>query len=398
MKRPLFYNKATSNRGVALIFVLGAITFIASIVIELNYRAQISKNMMLSQQDGNKAYELARAAYRWSIFRLALDNSMDKAPVIAGTNYGGKKDDLSEMQWAFPLSYPFPVTAVPDENSGEAPAEISDIGGSFLSAITDESAKINLNDVFSGGIGTSISYSGAARVLINLLASPRFRYYLDNEDILNVFHAIDDWTDSDTQVNHLGGADENIEHLPDGVDYKIKNGPFYSLAEIRLLKAIDDDFYQELLPFVTVYPFDAKTPRVSSSSPSAKGKININTAPVEILAALFSAKVVSSNRARLECAQKIALARTTQAFRGISKKDTQPNLITFVENACNAPDQDQVEEAGAFIEKPVSDILSVRSDLFRIEAQGITEQMEKRIDAVVQREEKKPKILYWKVQ
>ncbi|MEZ4704678.1 MAG: type II secretion system protein GspK [Bdellovibrionota bacterium] len=390
-----------NNRAIALIFVMGAITFIAAIVVELNYRAQISKNMLLSRRDGAKAYELARAAYRWSIFRLRLDQSMDKAPVIPGTNYGGKKDDLGELQWAFPLSYPFPVgTVAPQETSdvSEETATASDLGGSFLSTITDESSKINLNDVFSGGIGTNISYSGAARVLINLLASPRFRYYLDNENILEVFHAIDDWTDSDTQVNHLGGADENLEHLPQGVSYQVKNGPFYSLSEIKLLKPITEDFYEELKAFVTIYPFDAKTPRVSSSNPSAKGKININTAPVELLAAIFSSKVVSSNRARLECAQKIAAARTSQAFRSIKKNGTAPNLITFVENACNAPDQTQVEESQAFIEKPVMDILDVKSDLFRIEAMGVTENLEKKIDAVVLRSDKQPKILHWKVQ
>jgi type II secretory pathway component PulK len=393
-----------NNRGVALLFVMGALMIIAIIAIELTQQSQMAKQTVIGKRDEAKAIELAKAAYRWSVFRLTLDTQLDAIPVIPGTNYGGKKDDLTEMQWTFPLTYPFPVPAgEPDEemdDSAETLATQESLGGSFVTSLSDESARINLNDVGIGGPPGQKVVSGAAKVLSYLLSSPRFQKYFryDQNGVNRVIHAIDDWTDSDTQINHLGGGDENQEYSTGDDPYQVKNMPFFALSELRRIEAIDLELLEELLPFVTVYPYDAKLPRVSTQPITPKGKINVNTAPVELLAALFSPQMMTSNRARLECAVAIANARALMAFRSVKPGGTEPSFLGFVQNNCEVVQTQDENGAASIVEKEILAILDVRSDVFRVHALGISGNIQKTISAVVVRSQANVQPVYWKVQ
>ncbi|MCB1198351.1 MAG: general secretion pathway protein GspK [Deltaproteobacteria bacterium] len=396
-------NKNQSRRGIALLFVMGALMIITVISIELTQRSQIAKQSVLGRRDAVKALELAKAAFRWSTFRLQLDTQLDGIPVIPGTNFGGKKDDFSEMQWNFPLTYPFPVSLTAnqiDDLETEQVASAESLEGSFVTSIKDASAKINLNDVGIGGPPGQKVVSGAAKVLLYLLSSPRFQKYYQydsNQKINEIVYSIDDWTDVDTQINHLGGGDEDQEYAIKDFPYTVKNGPFFTLSEVGMLKTLNDELFEELKPFVTVYPFDAKIPRVSSQPVVPKGKINVNTAPVELIAALISPRAMTSNRDRLTCAQKFAQARALQAFRSIKAGGTEPSFMTFMQDFCGAQNQDNTSSDNDFIEKQVMAILDVRSDLFEIEAVGISGNIEKTISAVVLRSKDGVKTLYWKV-
>lgn len=385
-----------NNKGMALMFVLGTAAIISVIAIEMSQNVQTAKMMVVQHRDSAKAVELAKAAFRWSMFRLQMDTMLDQVPVIPGTNYGGKKDDLSEIQWTFPLTYPFPIATVAPEG-GEAPPPPSSEDGTFSSSITDESSRINLNDVGSSTIQTGTRWSGAASVLVNLLASPRFSLFFkttSNKNILDIPRAIDDWTDFDNQVNYVRGGDENSEYKIEGANYKVKNGPLYTLDEIKLLAPMNEKLFNELKPFVTVYPFNAKLPRLSTQPITPLGKININTAPIELIAALFSQSAIASNRGRLECAQNFAKMRAIAAFRSVKQGGTEPNFMTYLQKTCGATGADSSK---SFIEPQVLDILDVRSDIFRIEASGFSGDIEKKIVAIVLRSSDKPKVLYWKV-
>ena len=162
VKKPLF------QKGIAILLVLGALMIISVIAIELTQRSQMAKQSVIGRRDAAKALELAKAAFRWSTFRLQLDTQLDQIPVIPNTNFGGKKDDFSEMQWNFPLTYPFPTNLAPDDLDdlkNEQVASAESLEGSFVSSIADASAKINLNDVGIGGPPGQKVISGAAKVL-----------------------------------------------------------------------------------------------------------------------------------------------------------------------------------------------------------------------------------------
>ncbi len=399
-----FHKKMKQKGSIALVLVLISIALITAIMLEIMSRSQVSATIVVNRRDSAKAYELARAAFQWSLFRLQLDSSLDQIPVIPNTNYGGKKDDLSEVQWAIPLTYPLPFATLAKSIEGEegktvkiqAPKEGIDIGGSFISVIADESSKINLNDVGSGGPPGNVRWSGAAEILENLLISFRLKRFFKGKDHRELLWAIDDWTDSDSQVNHTGGGIEDAEYRVEDTpnSYHVKNGPFYTLQEIHMLKPMADEMFEELRPFVTVYPFDARIPRVSTTPVVPLGKVNINTAPMELIAALFSREAISNLRERLDCAQKFVRTRQGIVFRSI--KGTEPSFKSFLQKACGAPATP--EEGPAILTPSVEGILEVRSDLFLVEATGSSGVIEKTIQAVVWRKDPtKVKTLFWKV-
>lgn len=387
-----------STRGsIALVMVLFIVAMITTIVLEIMFRSQVSATVVANRKDGEKAYELARAAIRWSIFRLQLDSALDKIPVIPQTNYGGQKDDLSEFQWAVPISYPFATESIaaglsgakePAKPDAKASALASDIGGSFVSVLEDESSKINLNDVGSGGPSGNMRWSGASEVLENLLMSFRFKRWLGEGKHRDLLYAIDDWVDADDQVNHLSGGMEDAEYQTQDRDLHVKNSPFYSVEEVRLLKPMTEEIYRELKPFITVYPFEARLPRVNTQPVNQLGRINVNTAPMEIIAALFSRQAMPEERARLLCAQEIVKYRQNVVFR--SPHGIEPSFVPLAQKLCGV--------AQKLFSPSVEPILQVRSDVFMAEGTGVVEDVEKTIRAVIARyDPQKPRILYWKV-
>ncbi|MEZ4819763.1 MAG: hypothetical protein R3A45_07675 [Bdellovibrionota bacterium] len=76
---------------------------------------------------------------------------------------------------------------------------------------------------------------------------------------------------------------------------------------------------------------------------------------------------------------------------------TEPSFMTFMQDFCGVQNQDNTSSDNDFIEKQVMAILDVRSDLFEIEAVGISGNIEKTISAVVLRSKDGVKTLYWKV-
>lgn len=376
----------------ALILVIIMLALITTVGIEIAARSQVSAKLVTYRRDDAKAYELAKAAYRWALLRLQLDTTLDQIPAIPGTNFGGKKDDLTELQWNMALPYPFPVQSLTNKETPEQIAE--KLGGSFTSQIFDESSKINLNDVGSGGLETRKTWSGASAVLEDLLLSPRFSVYTKGKDHRELLWALEDWIDSDSEVNHMAGGLEDTEYRTPNPYFKVKNGPLYTVSEIRLLKPVTEELYQELLPFVTVYPFNAKLPKVSTQPVQPQGKINVNTAPVELLAAIFNRQVLPNARARLECAQLVVKYRQNVAFRSI--KGQEPSFQSFLKAQCAG--EDKGLETQKTISQYVEPILDVRSDLFRIEATGIVGDVQKTIHAVLSRKNPgSPKLYYWKV-
>lgn len=380
--------------GMALIFVLIAISLLAVLAIEVQERTRVTQRTLVDRQQNARAYQMAKSAFRWAVFRLEMDTMVDTLPAIPGMGLGGKKDSENEFTWTFPLSYPMPL---PPPKEGEPPQEMPDMDTGFFMHISDEQSRLNLNDVGRGGPSGQERWTATAKVLSFLLSSPRFQihYRKRNQGVKDIPQAIDDWTDVDTVVD--GGGDENSQYAISGETYPIKNGPLYTVSEIKHLKPINPSLYAELEPFVTVYPFDATLPKISNQINTPKSKININTAPVELIAALFSRRM-TSNLDRLKCAQVFAQVRGSAPMMSVKKGATEPSFEQFLIDQCDAPVEPS-EDDPPLVDKDIMEILDVRSDVFRIEATGQAgNNVEKKITAIVQRASKKPpKVLYWKV-
>ncbi|GAB4240200.1 MAG: type II secretion system minor pseudopilin GspK [Deltaproteobacteria bacterium] len=84
-----------------------------------------------------------------------------------------------------------------------------------------------------------------------------------------VADAVVDWMDND-DTPRTGGA-ESSYYLGLPYPYRAKNDRLDTVGELRLVRGVTREVYEKLLPFVTVH---------------SSGKVNLNTAPKEVLMSL----------------------------------------------------------------------------------------------------------------
>lgn len=83
--------------------------------------------------------------------------------------------------------------------------------------------------------------------------------------------AIIDWMDSDTEPTYPAGAEDGV-YLSLDRPYRTSNLPFVSVSELRLVQGMTPKLYAALRPLVSVRP--------------GEHRINVNTAPIEVLMSL----------------------------------------------------------------------------------------------------------------
>jgi general secretion pathway protein K len=92
-----------------------------------------------------------------------------------------------------------------------------------------------------------------------------------------LINAVLDWMDSDSEARP-GGA-EDIDYLQLPTPYRAANQKMTSVDELRLVRGFTPEMVEKLRPFLAALP--------------TATDINVNTAPPEVLSALFSVPVSS---------------------------------------------------------------------------------------------------------
>ena len=220
------------QRGLALITAMLVVAIAATTAAFLSLDQQIWLRQAQNISDRTQAEAVRAAALEWAIIILAKDAKDNAA-----------SDDLTE-NWAKPLP------ALPAE------------GGQVTGRITDAQGKFNLNNLILDNKKIS---SADVDVFKNLLRS----ISVDP----NLTDAVIDWIDDNTTTEPYGA--EDIDYLQLKTPYRAANQRMQSVDELRLVKGFTPEIVQKLRPWITTLPTHTE--------------ININTAPKEVLAALFQA-------------------------------------------------------------------------------------------------------------
>ena len=220
------------QRGVALILVLAMVALIAGWATTAAYED------MIGLRRADNLTQSVRAM-------LAAESGVELAKlVLIQDAKESKTDDLTET-WAS-TTPPFPID-----------------DGMIIGSIADANRFFNLNDL--------VDAAGKAKPKSVAIAK---RLFAELELDTNLVDALVDWMDKDERPFGAGGVEK------DGyIDrpYHIKNAPLDRLEELRLVAGFDRETVQKLKKFVVVRP----------SLGGGKTPININTAPAEVLAAVF---------------------------------------------------------------------------------------------------------------
>lgn len=223
------------ERGFALVITLIVTALLVALLVEFVSEVYVdtshSHNFVASQQ----ASILAESGIAGGVKLLQVSSAL---------RLGQSYSSLLEP-WAKPQSY----------DSG---------AGTVTITIEEESAKLNLNTATSPK-GVQNDYSLMALRLLKNLQVP-----VDLIDVLM------DWVDENDEPKSGGAETSYYSTLK--IPYKAKNARLETVEELALLKGYTPQILTKLRPCVTVY---------GSSSPNETvTKINVNTAPKEVLVSL----------------------------------------------------------------------------------------------------------------
>ncbi len=243
-----------SEKGIVLVIVIIVIAILMILVTDLIYFTQIDSEISMNTRDEVKARYIAKSGVQVAAGAFSAQ-ALEELSAMMGSLGGsaGRDDGL----WALSVPY-FPV--------GQ---------GSVSITITDERSKINLNSLVSTDSNiVDQQVLAELRELFRLLG-------VDTSKSERFLSSLVNWLDvpKEGTVNDQDSAGANADFYA-GLQpaYRIKDGPLDTVEEIRMVDGMDDEFYNTVKDYVTVYPIDKK--------------INFSTASRVVMVAALKAATV----------------------------------------------------------------------------------------------------------
>lgn len=235
--------------------------------------------------------------------RLFLHGAEQWAAQILNRDRGDGPIDHLDEDWAQTLP-PLPVE-----------------GGQVIGRLSDLQGRFNLNGLIVDGIVHEARLALLERLLDQLGLSR------------GIALAIVDWIDADREPRFPDGA-EDSDYLVRDPGYLAANRPLASVSELRLIRGMDGTTLARLAPLVSALP-----------RPTA---INVNTAPVELLAVLlpeFDQTVATRlDQARRE--QPFASVDEFLASTGLTDPELPVDLLTTASAFFLLEAEAEIGEAG----------------------------------------------------
>ncbi|ACY15148.1 type II secretion system protein GspK [Haliangium ochraceum] len=290
---PARVGKYFTQRGIALIAVIMALALTGVLVTEFSTKTTVDMQAAMNIESDMQAHFLARSAMNLSelIIRVQSDlvdpiNKQYKVDVQIADfvgfffgAFGGSQDEVEA------------VAAMLGAGAGGEIKGLGVPGGSFDVQITTDDGKINLNCANADATGNaaktlavklqSLFYPEAYNPLFENAAADGYR-----RDRLLQVEAIIDYIDRDevkfdaaTQQSSAGAPEDyGYDGLDD--DYKAKNNYLDSVGEIKLIRGVDDAFWNLFGQNFTIYG-DCKENLAAISDPKQIASIIALTAKNE---------------------------------------------------------------------------------------------------------------------
>ncbi len=407
------------RRGIVLMITLWVLVILSSVALTYAYYTQLDLQMTTFAANSARARTLAKAGYYRACVYLR-DDKLKDTDLLDNDDLVELDDDdinyiydaMNEEWYSFWWEEEEPFRNISFEGETNWYEE-DEITQSFMVNVEDEAGKININIAHQDLIKNLLIVTG-----------------VEEEYAKTVAAAIIDWRDSDTEPSE-GGEEGDVDlefgekisedtyYNPgqtidgiqtEGPDYVTKNAPIDDVEELLLVFGMnpyifygedangnrkvdpnerdgsrlppDDDGDDNLLigiqPFITVYSSNEDDPY--------SGALNINTAPKEVLQALFMCIEEIEDDDAEDIAEDIVDyrlggdgepgTRDDRPFRTLDDSDMDDIHITKASNAITVDDLNRLQQFHR---------LGVSSDVFRIISIGRSNDIERKLDTVVRR-------------
>jgi general secretion pathway protein K len=307
--------------GSTLVITLLIIATLTGLTLAFSEESSTELELAGFAADGYRAYQLARSGIHLALWRLAQDEDR---------NMDSLREDWSRLG----------VRQFP-EDLPEEPV----ISG----AIVDENSKININGLLDQSAEINPYTLGQVIRLFKTLGL--------EEDLV---YPLVDWLDSDDEESLYGAESFYYQSLKE--PYECANGPLATIAQLSLIKGLGakgglgETGDKKLRDFFTIY---------------SDGKINVNTAPKEVLLSLHEDMDAS-------LAQSIVEYREEEDFVAVDDLKKVPGM-----------DERRFED--------IRERITVKSSAFSMEVTVVVHEAVADVRAVATMQEGSPVLVYWQV-
>jgi general secretion pathway protein K len=289
------------EQGVALVLVLTIITVITVFVAELSSNASTAFQVAISERDRLQADYLARSGL--NLTRLLIAKEPDIRRIVApmySMMLGHGPAQINVWSFADNILLPFSDYRSAKKTTGSTGIDFSqmqglkDTGGTFEVISIPENSMINVNQpLFWNGDEARTSLGMQLYALTGGYQNqspfdPMFNQLDPDGQLttrLEIVSDVIDWWDADEQrtvfdpgagkVTSSGREDDAYSRFAE--PYRVKNAPYDSLEELRLVRGFTDDFW------ATFVEPDPDNPRSRQVTVYGSGAVNPNEARPEVL-------------------------------------------------------------------------------------------------------------------
>ena len=275
--------KRQNQRGIALLMVLIALTILGSMTADFLETNEVYLATAVNSRDAKQAEYMAKSGINLARLTLSFQELLGEAGNFPFWQYA---DLIIPMFTSKDGGIVGDLTGGSLSN-GEGIGLVG-IGDDAELAVTivDEESKINVN--LSNETVQGNGAKQMAEQLTVLTQSEDYDYIFDREltnDGISgredIICEIIDWSDGNEELCDNSGSEDRSIYSSLEPAYERKNAPFDSVEELHMVSGINEDFWSA---FVDPDPED---PNKRIMTVWGKGRVNINTAPLQVLYAII---------------------------------------------------------------------------------------------------------------
>jgi type II secretory pathway component PulK len=376
---------------VALLIALMTIMMMVGLVADMIVTSSVNIEMATASRDRIRTEYLTKSGFNFAVYMLTMSWGIDLFQSTAPKPLHKDLSDDGKSLWSMVNKLP-PMGAVMVEllNSGKKEDKEDDddedddpfklrgmmnegiaekmklFEDMFSIKISDEASKININKCSEGRCDETI------KMLMALFSCPAEKSFLESKKIEpeQMAYRIKDFiSNSSITSSESGFSDKNSPYQEFTPSYHVKEAPFDTIDELKLVAGWDDEIHTIFAPYLTVYPY----PTAGTKDDT---RINVNTVAPELLSCLIPES--RSQGCAESYAQKMYKIKKDNAV--VFQKDIKETLSGL---ACLGKDTSS-DSSSDQRSKP-EDWFDQKSNVFRIEVNASTGRQDRKLIAVVRR-------------
>ena len=350
------------EQGVALVMVLTVVAILSIFFVFFHESTTTALSIAASQRDQLRAEYIAKSGLNLTRLLISKEPQITRAVApLYRLLIKRRAPQINVWRFADQILGPFfnrPATdqlgSDEDEIALTSSFDLSEaeglesLGGTFHIAASVENSKINLNNpLFRSGTDAKRSTAMQLFMLMGGHQNPNpYDPLFSRQDAdghyttpLDIVSAAIDWWDYDqrrtvfdpgsSMIGEAGSEDDVYSSLDD--PYQVKNAPYDSLQELRMIRGIDDDFWAT---FIEPDPDDPEKRQVTIYG---SGSVNVNEAPPLVMLARLCSFLIEQPQALcrdpLEGAKFVQLVGTMRSLVPIAWFSSPYDFVKFVEGS-----------------------------------------------------------------